>query len=207
MGQRRFSVFTRTQAYQNYTLSQLQGYDYEELLDPDGVTFDDSDTGNDPNFSDGVSMDEDATSSFYDSVAAQILLIEGGNPVSNERWEFLEEYVGLYQIADVDNSGAVGVDDHGLVSNYGKGIGARYNLIGFGGGGLSSQVFEAEEWIRNYIDPHNTLGSQNITISRFDQNKWYTRYDDSNNFDSIGRALVGTDSIGYYGITDWWTSP
>jgi len=192
MGQRRLNTYQRQQSYRNYTIAELEGYTLNEALTPSGVTFDDEDTGNDTGFSDGVTMDEDIVGNFLTDVSLEILNLSVSLPLNNpDRFGFLEKYVDNYKIADVDNNGSVGAFDALLVTKY------EQNDPSI----TESQV----EWIENNIVPYGTpLLEPKINISRFDQNKWYTPFDDTNNFDSIGRSLVGTDSIGYHGITQWW---
>lgn len=192
MGQRRLNTYQRQQSYRNYTIAELEGYTLNEALTPSGVTFDDEDTGNDTGFSDGVTMDEDIVGNFLTDVYLEILNLTVSLPLSNpDRFGFLEKYVDNYKIADVDNNGSVDAFDALLV--------ARYDAN-------DPNITESQvEWIENNIVPYGTpLLEPKINISRFDQNKWYTPFDDTNNFDSIGRSLVGTDSIGYHGITQWW---
>lgn len=192
MGQRRLNTYQRQQSYRNYTIAELEGYTLNEALTPSGVTFDDEDTGNDTGFSDGVTMDEDIVGNFLTDVYLEILNLTVSLPLSNpDRFGFLEKYVDNYKIADVDNNGLVDAFDALLV--------ARYDAN-------DPNITESQvEWIENNIVPYGTpLLEPKINISRFDQNKWYTPFDDTNNFDSIGRSLVGTDSIGYHGITQWW---
>ena len=64
MGQRRLNTYQRIQSYRNYTIAELEGYTLNEALSPSGVTFDDANTGNDVDFSDGVTMDEDIEANF-----------------------------------------------------------------------------------------------------------------------------------------------
>ena len=193
MGQRRLNTDQRIQSYRNYTIAELEGYTLNEALSPSGVTFDDANTGNDVDFSDGVTMDEDIEANFLNDVVSQIMRLSLNLPLEDpDRFGFLQLYVNDYQIADVENNGSVGANDALIVSKYVSNV----------------PITEAErDWIQNNIVPytgHDGVVEPKINISRFDQNKWYTPYDTPNNFDSIGRSLVGTDSIGYHGITQWW---
>jgi hypothetical protein len=191
MGFRRQVVYQKIDDLENYGLEAFEGFDLEELFDPSGVTFDDSDTKSDMEFSDAVFMDEDDYGNgFYDSVAAQITSLVNGATSLPERWTFLQELVGIYQKADITNTATVSTNDAQAILNFKA--------------GNNSNTFEQDNWIRKHILPYNTLSQPSVLTSRFDQNKWYTKYDSINDFDSIGRALVGTDSIGYHGITQWW---
>lgn len=191
MGFRRQVVYQRVDELQNYDLQSFEGFDLDELFSPSSTTFDDSDTLNDPEFRDAVSMDnDDYGNGFYDSVAAQITSLANGAVTLPERWSFLQELVGIYQKADITNSATINASDVQAVLNFKE--------------GNNTNTFEQDNWIREHILPYNTLSQPSVLTSRFDQNRWYTRYDSINDFDSIGRALVGTDSIGYHGITQWW---
>jgi len=135
------------------------GYNLRDLISPNSLRFDDSDTGLDPN-NISTAADLSQRGYTYAEIANEITRIAAGLSVSHADYQFLVDTDGNgFQISDINNDGTTTAIDATLVTDFAEGV--------INSGPISS-------WIYTHITPRI---APNIVFSTFDQHVFDTQYD------------------------------
>lgn len=153
-------TFISRPAIPTATITNLStGYNYRELISPNSIRMDDSDTGLETS---GITtaIDFSQRGYTYVEIANEITRIADGLSVSDSDYLFLTESDGNgFVISDVNNDGDTTAADAQAVLAFADGI--------ITSGPVSS-------WIHTYISPRI---SPNILYNTFDQHVFDTQYD------------------------------
>lgn len=156
------TIYGRRGVYANSlaTIDRLsRGYTFRELLTPNSLRFDDSDTG----LATGgitTAVDFSQRGYTYNGIAAEISRIANGQSVSHPDYSFLQDTNGYgFQIADINNDGSVTAVDATLVLDYEQGVVTTGPIA---------------NWIATHLS-HRI--APNILFNTFDQGVFDTQYD------------------------------